>query len=71
VRLALCQKIKLTKGVRWMPWRQVPMKDVVSCEKPRGAASGRRSGDIRMGQPGWRNGQSPTPEFIGCAEGTA
>ena len=28
-----------TKGVRWMPWRQQAMKDVVSCEKPREAAN--------------------------------
>ena len=28
-----------TKGVRWMPWRQQTMKDVASCDKPRGAAS--------------------------------
>ena len=26
------------KGKWWMPWRQEAMKDVVSCEKPRGAA---------------------------------
>lgn len=24
-------------GVRWMPWHQGPMKDVVACDKPRGA----------------------------------
>jgi hypothetical protein len=24
---------KASKGIRWMPWRQVPMKDVVHCEK--------------------------------------
>jgi len=34
-----------------MPWRQVAMKDVVSCDKPRGAANKRRSEDFRMGQP--------------------
>ena len=28
-----------TKSVRWMPWRQQAMKDVASCDKPRGAAS--------------------------------
>ena len=28
-----------TKGKRWMPWRQKAMKDVVSCDKPRGAAN--------------------------------
>jgi hypothetical protein len=27
-----------TKGVWWMPWRQEAMKDVVSCDKLRGAA---------------------------------
>ena len=28
------------KSVGWMPWHQEPKKDVVSCEKPWGAASG-------------------------------
>ena len=41
-------------GMRWMPWRRVPMKDVVSCDKPRGAASEHRSGGFRMGQPAIR-----------------
>ena len=27
-----------TKGIRWMPWRQEAMKDVISCDKLRGAA---------------------------------
>ena len=40
-----------TKGTRWMPWRQEAMKDVVSCDKLRGAASGRRYVDLRMGKP--------------------
>ena len=35
-----------------MPRYLEPKKDVVSCEKPRGAASGRGSVDIRMGEPG-------------------
>ena len=39
------------KGTRWMPWRQEAMKDVVSCDKLRGAASGRRYADLRMGKP--------------------
>ena len=30
----------------------MPKKDVASCEKLRGAASGHRSVDIRMGEPG-------------------
>ena len=40
-----------SKGLRWMPRRQVPKKDVGHCEKPRGAVNRRRSGDIRMGKP--------------------
>jgi hypothetical protein len=27
------------KSIGWMPWHQEPKKDVVSCEKPWGAAS--------------------------------
>jgi hypothetical protein len=27
-----------TKSVRWMPWHREAMKDVVSCDKLRGAA---------------------------------
>ena len=40
-----------TKGTRWMPWRQEAKKDVVSCDKLRGAASRRRYADVRMGKP--------------------
>ena len=29
------------KGARGMPWHQEPMKDVISCEKLRGAANKR------------------------------
>ncbi len=29
---------QVTKGLRWMPWRQEPMKDASGCEKSRGAA---------------------------------
>ena len=28
-----------TKGARWMPRRREAMKDVASCDKPRGAAN--------------------------------
>ena len=31
-------RFQVTKSQRWMPWRQVPMKDVGGCDKPRGAA---------------------------------
>jgi hypothetical protein len=29
---------QVTKGTRWMPWRQEPMKDVGGCDKPREGA---------------------------------
>ncbi len=47
-----------------MPWHQVPTKDAASCDKPRGAASRRRSGDFRMGQPGAGNAASSIGESI-------
>lgn len=28
---------KATKSIRWMPWHQKPKKDVLSCDKLRGA----------------------------------
>ena len=40
--LKTAQGWQASKGVRWMPWRRGPMKDVASCDKPRGAASGRK-----------------------------
>ena len=48
----------------------MPTKDAISCEKPRGAASRHRSWDIRMGEPGWGNAQSPMNESIVHEEGT-
>ena len=48
-----------------MPWRQQATKDVVSCEKLRGAAHEHRSGDIRMGQPTWSNVHVTVTESIG------
>jgi len=54
-----------TKGTRWMPWRREAMKDVASCDKPRGAASRLRSGDVRMGKPVQGHTWSPLPESIG------
>ena len=37
-----------------MPWHQEPMKDVISCEKLRGAANKRRAADVRM----WKHGRA-------------
>src|SRR5919107_6099599 len=59
-----------TKGVWWMPWHRKPMKDVASCDKPCGAASGLGSTDLRMGKPGTGNAVSPPSEHIGREEGT-
>ena len=53
-----------------MPWHQEPKKDVVSCEKLRGAASESRSANVRMGKPGWSNVQSSIAEYIGYRKGT-
>ena len=50
------------KCIRWMPRHKSAMKDVASCEKPRGAASERRSGGIRMGQPGGGHTLSPSSD---------
>jgi hypothetical protein len=54
-----------TKGTRWMPRHQEAMKDVETCEKPRGAGLERRSVDIRMGKPGGRHGPPSHAEYIG------
>src|SRR3954465_14728648 len=59
-----------TKSQRWMPWRQMPMKDVGGCEKPRGAVyqasiRGYPNGETRLGSC-----QSTLPEHIGQWEGT-
>ena len=31
--------VKLLRACVWMPWRKKAMKDVASCDKPRGDAS--------------------------------
>ena len=46
-----------TKCDRWMPWHQEPMKDVVTCDKPRGV--GKRA--VILGCP---NGE--TLNFRSC-----
>ena len=48
----LCKTKKVMKSVWWMPWLSEVMKDVISCDKPRGGANNFRSVDFRMGQPG-------------------
>ena len=53
---------QVMKGSWWMPWRQKAMKDVVSCDKPRGAANKLRSGDFRMGQPAAGHAAAPAAQ---------
>jgi hypothetical protein len=38
-RASIMEAIKCNKGVRWMPWHQEAMKDVVRCDKPWGGAN--------------------------------
>ena len=33
------RKVQANKSIRRMPWHQEPMKDVISCDKLRGAAN--------------------------------
>jgi hypothetical protein len=47
-------RFQAMKSQRWMPWRQMPMKDVGGCEKPRGAVyqaliRGYPNGETRLG----------------------
>ena len=44
---------KVNKGTRGMPRLSEAMKDVISCDKHRGSANETRSGDFRMGKPGY------------------
>ena len=53
-----------------MPWHLEPMKDAISCEKLRGVANKRRSGDIRMGKPTCCNEQVSMSEYIAHVRGT-
>ena len=59
-----------TKGTWWMPWHQEPMKDVGACDKPREVGNralirGCPNGETQQSEP-----LLPTPEYIGCVEGT-
>ncbi len=49
--LLFLDRVKREKGVWWMPWQQEAMKDVIPCDKPRGAGNRLRSVDLRMGEP--------------------
>ena len=46
------------------------MKDVTSCDKPRGGAYGPGSADVRMGEPTRGHARVPPAEHIGGEEAT-
>ena len=52
-----------------MPRHREPKKDVVSCEKPCGAANRRRGMDIRMGEPATGNAVASHGEHIAMTKG--
>ena len=50
-KTSFCSYDQANKSARGMPCHQEPMKDVISCDKVRGAANELRSGHFRMGKP--------------------
>jgi hypothetical protein len=57
--------LQATKGARWMPWRQEPMKGAVGSDSLGEPPSRLRSEGTRMGKPGWGHAQSSRAESIG------
>ena len=53
-----------------MPGHKELKKDATNGETRRGAVSMQRTVDIRMGEPGIRNGMSSYTEYIGIARAT-
>ena len=56
---------QVRKSTRRMPWHWEPMKDVISCEKPRGDANDQLSVDVRMGKPTYSQVYVSYAEYIG------
>ena len=63
-------KGQATKGARWMPWHQEPMKDVARLRKARASCLASSTRDLRMGQPDPLHRGSRPAEHIGRHEGT-
>ena len=57
--------VKLLRARVWMPRRKKAMKDVTSCDKPRGDASNLRSGDFRMEKSNLCEHKLSHSEYIG------
>ena len=53
-----------------MPWQKQAMKDVASCDKPRGAASNFDPGMSEWGNPTGANTSDHSAEYIGVTERT-
>ena len=51
--------VQAKKSVRWMPWQWEPMKDAITCEKPRWGGNNLWPVDLRMGKPLWRRAIDP------------
>ena len=65
-------KGQANKGAGRMPWHWEPMKDVISCDKLRGAANKHWSGDFWMRKLTWVHTQVRYTELQNrCIEGTA
>jgi hypothetical protein len=58
------------KGLRWMPWCQVPKKDVGHCEKLRVAVNRRLSRRYPNGETRWSEPPTSAAEYIGGEKGT-
>ena len=68
---ALCKFYgQVTKGAWWMPWQKKAMKDVASCDKPRGAASRHYIRGCPNGETHWGKTSVRLTEFIGGNERT-
>ena len=59
-----------TKGLWWMPWRKVPMKDVGHCDKPRVAVNRRYIRGFPNGETHHCEPVVSCTEHIGAEKGT-
>ena len=59
-----------TKGAWWMPWQKKAMKDVASCDKPRGAANRHYIRGFPNGETHWGKTSVRPAEYIGRCEQT-
>ena len=61
---------QVTKGAWWMPWQKKAMKDVASCDKPRGAANRHYIRGFPNGETHWGKTSVRPAEYIGRCEQT-